>query len=213
MNFKIYRIQKSIMFRIISIFSVKHFPAQEKHVFLTFDDGPEPGITEFVLEELKKYNAKATFFCTGRNYSNYPELIQRIKQEGHSLANHTHTHMNGLNVKSNVYMEDVNQAKELIKSDLFRPPWAALSLAQLFKVKKENRIILWSLSSNDSNPHTNWKSHALKMTRSSRNGEIVLLHFCIRHEPNTREILPLYMKLMSENGFGFYSITNSILYI
>lgn len=200
------QIYKSIMFRLLSLISIEEIKTKDRFIYLTFDDGPEPDITELVIDILKKYNAKATFFCTGENYEKYPGLVQLIKKNGHSFGNHTYSHMNGLKENYKNYIDDVTRGKELIQSNLFRPPWGVLSIGKFIKISKENKIIMWSISSNDTNANTNWDKHCRKMVKQTNPGSIVLLHFCKRHSEETKEILPKYMDEVFKLGFRFSSI-------
>src|SRR5436309_1317373 len=102
-------------------------PAKEKILYLTFDDGPHETATPFVLDQLKKYNAKATFFCIGKNVASHPEIYQRILNEGHSTGNHTYNHLNGWKVNKEEYINDVEKAAQQINSKLFRPPYGKIS--------------------------------------------------------------------------------------
>lgn len=194
------------MFKIISLWSIKHLPSEDKIVYLTFDDGPEPGITEFILDELKKYNALATFFCTGSNFAEYQSLSDRILKDGHSIGNHSFSHINGLTTSTGIYVEDVKKSGELIGSKLFRPPWGTMSLSQYLILRKLYDIILWSASSHDTNSDTNWERHADSLTQKLRGGDIVLFHFCKKHAHNTQQILPMLLQRLSERDFRFLSI-------
>ena len=197
------------MFKFISIFSLKRIKINNQIVFLTFDDGPEPGITEFVLDQLKIYNARATFFCTGHNYLTYPELIKRIISEGHTIGNHTLTHIDGFQVPYRDYVNEVQKAKDLMATDLFRPPWGALTLKELFNIRKTNQIILWELSSKDTYNIKKWKIQANEMLNRTRPGSIVLFHFSNKHADKTRQILPIYLELIYSKGFKSEAIYNN----
>lgn len=203
MNSKIY---KSINFHFIRILS--WHPKREKNtLYVTFDDGPEELITEFVLDELKKYDAKATFFCCGDNVARHPELYQRIIVEGHTVANHTYSHVRGLQLSSKEYLMDIKKANGLIQSPLFRPPWGGLRFYDFIKLKYYHKfkIVLWDLASGDTsiNPNPNdidnWHSKV-------KDGDIILFHFCKKHEKLTRLLLPVFLKNMSQNGYVFKSL-------
>ncbi|UPT65916.1 MAG: polysaccharide deacetylase family protein [Sphingobacteriales bacterium JAD_PAG50586_3] len=108
----------------------------DKEIYLTFDDGPQPGVTDWVLDILKEYNAKATFFCIGQNVVNHPALYQRIIADGHAIGNHTYNHLNGLKSGKDEYINNINKAAEVIDSELFRPPYGRLTLGQASWVKR-----------------------------------------------------------------------------
>ena len=113
-----------------------HIPSTEKVIYLTFDDGPTPEITPWVLDLLKDYDAKATFFCIGRNVSEYPEIYNKILSEGHSVGNHTYDHVKGWKVSSKIYLENTLKASHIISSKLFRPPYGKISPIQIQSLKK-----------------------------------------------------------------------------
>jgi peptidoglycan/xylan/chitin deacetylase (PgdA/CDA1 family) len=194
------------MFRLISFFSVKEIPTHDKIIYLTFDDGPEPDITEYVLDILKQYNAKATFFCIGENFEKYPDLVKSILKDDHALGNHTYYHTNGLKTDKMKYIDEVGRTKKLIKTNLFRPPWGALTLSEFFEIRKTNKIIMWSINSNDTNPKTNWNKHCDKMLMKTKNGSIILFHFGEKHANSTKVILFKYIDEVYKLGYNFESI-------
>lgn len=176
-------------------------------IYLTFDDGPEPGITEFILDELAKYNAKATFFCVGKNIEKYPLLLNRIIEEGHSIGSHTFSHVNAFHLKTEQYISDIARFDSLIDTVLFRPPWGTLTLKELLSLINNKDIVLWHLSSNDHalakfNLHRDLEYLKIK----TKKGKIVLFHFCNKHAKETRLILPLYLDWLSINGYKALSL-------
>src|SRR5207249_7184075 len=129
-------------------------PTREKVLYLTFDDGPHPEITPFVLRELKKYNASATFFCVGKNVLAFPEVYKQILDEGHSVGNHTQNHLNGWKTPNDVYLKDVAEAANHIDSNLFRPPYGKITLFQSKNLSaamkgRRARVIMWDVLSAD----------------------------------------------------------------
>ena len=123
---------------------------QEPAVYLTFDDGPHPTATPFVLEQMAKYEAKGTFFCIGKNVIEYPQVYESIIQQGHSIGNHTHNHLNGWKTKTKQYIENTQQAAQYINSKLFRPPYGRIKRMQAEELRKSGyRLIMWSLLSGD----------------------------------------------------------------
>mgnify|MGYP000527759070 CR=1 FL=1 len=132
---------------------VWEFPVTTKTIYLTFDDGPTPEITPLVLQELKKYNAKATFFCIGKNIVNHPEIFQEIISDGHTVANHTQHHENAWKVSSKIYLDNINATAELLPKDtakLFRPPYGKLTPKVSKKILKTGyKIIMWNVLSGD----------------------------------------------------------------
>ena len=199
---------KKIINRVLKLFQVSHISTKEKVVYITFDDGPEPGICEFVLDELRKYDFKATFFCRGDNADNYPELLSRIINEGHSIGNHTYSHLHAYSVSSKQYLDDIERANQVLHSTLLRPPFGSLTLTTWLSLKSKYRIIYWSLVSGDSNlDNYDFERSYHQLINKTSSGDIVLFHFCKLHEKETRVILPAYCKWLKANGF----VSNSII--
>ena len=175
---------------------------KSKGVYLTFDDGPEPNITEFVLDELARHKAKATFFCVGKNIEKYPMLLKRILDEGHSVGSHTYSHIHAHRVNYNQYLDDVKLFDEQIDTPLFRPPWGALTLRTFFSLRKTKNIVLWHLSSNDfALDKFDLSSDFKNLKQGTKDGSIILFHFCNRHEKETIQILPLYLDWLESQNF------------
>lgn len=198
---------KKIINRLLKYFQVSHIPTREKVVYLTFDDGPEPGICEFVLDELRKYGFKATFFCRGDNAKQYPELLSRIINEGHSIGNHTYSHLHAYSTSSKQYLDDIKRANQVLHSTLLRPPFGSLTLTTWLSLKSKYKIIYWSLVSGDSNLKSfDFEQSYQNLINNTSSGDIVLFHFCKLHEKETRIILPVYCKWLSDNGLSSITI-------
>lgn len=199
-------ILNKIRFRLIRAHSLKKTKStpdfDKEAIYLTFDDGPEPGITEFVLDELKKYGVKGTFFCKGENCIKFPELFKRIIEEGHAVANHTYSHINGLETPCKDYIENVEKCELSTKSHIFRPPWGKLTLKQYFKLSKEYKVVLWNIASGDTDlSNFDLEKSLLSLQSNTRKGSVVLFHFCNLHEKETKQILPEYLKFLAENKY------------
>lgn len=197
------KVFNSIRFHIIRLLSLRKLKGNKqfdnKAIYLTFDDGPEPGITEFVLDELKKHKAKGTFFCKGENCIKYPELYTRIIEEGHTVANHTFSHINGWDTPCRDYIKNVEKCELSTNSHLFRPPWGKLTFKQYWQLSKEYRIALWDISSDDTRlDNFNLEESLQSLKKNTNKGKIVLFHFCKRHENETKQILPLYLQFLNE---------------
>ena len=132
----------------------------EDGVFLTFDDGPTPGVTEWILSTLDKYDAKATFFVLGKNVEMYPDLYKRILDAGHKVGNHTYSHQKGWGMSLERYTEDVDFANDLIHSELFRPPYARITPAQARFLGQRYKLVMWDIISRDYNRRL--PQHALR---------------------------------------------------
>ena len=183
-------------------------PTKEKVVYLTFDDGPHPEATPFVLDELKKYEAKATFFCIGKNVLLYPEIYQRILQDGHAAGNHTQNHLNGWKVPAEEYLEDVTIAATHITSNLFRPPYGKISTKQAKGMSKamnqaKPRIIMWDVLSADFDVSISKEECLGNVLNNYSNGSIIVFHDGFKAYSNLKYVLPLVLKALSEEGYRF----------
>lgn len=148
----------------------------ENALFLTFDDGPHPDITPFVLKQLKKYDAHATFFLLGKNAELYPDLVKQIIAEGHSIANHSYQHLSGWKTKNEDYYADVDKANELLNTTLFRPPYGQITFSQVKTLKHAYQIIMWSDLSTDFDPKFNADQCFEFATSKVKPGSIVVFH-------------------------------------
>ncbi len=144
---KFYRTPK--LARILLFKRVWSLKNKKNNIYLTFDDGPHPDITSFVLDELKKRNVKATFFCVAENIIKYPDVYQRILSEGHQVGNHTYRHENAYKTKSKRYLSSIKNASAYIHSNLFRPPYGKLPSTLSWKIPKKYKIIMWTWLSYD----------------------------------------------------------------
>lgn len=198
---------KILINKVLHLFEVMRIKTSEKVVYLTFDDGPEGGITDFVLEELKKFEAKATFFCKGENAETNFEQFNRLISEGHSIGNHTYSHINSFNTKSSLYVDDVRRADHILHSHLFRPPWGSLRLGAFLRLFMKYKIVYWSLMSGDTEmDKMNISMTMERLRRNTRKGDVVLFHSCNLHANETRQILPLYLDWLCNNGYKCISL-------
>ena len=179
---------------------------KEKVIFLTFDDGPVPEVTNKVLEILKRYNAKATFFCVGDNIRKYPECYQSLLDQGHSVGNHTMYHSNGLRTTFEDYKTSVEECEALCESNLFRPPYGRITKKQLRYVKSKGyRIILWTVISFDYNQKYS-PALCLKNSLKLKAGDIILFHDNPKAERNMLFCLERVLSFYSKKGFRFERI-------
>lgn len=174
----------------------------DKHIFLTFDDGPTPEMTPFILSTLKKHNAKATFFCVGENAVRYPQLMEQIAAQGHSIGNHSHNHLNGWHTATDSYIHNVNKADTYLNTALFRPPYGRISRAQIRALRHHYTIVMWSLLSGDFDPQLS-PQQCLDNLLGSQAGDIVVMHDNLKAKDRLCYSLPLYLKHFSEKGFRF----------
>lgn len=176
-------------------------------VFLTFDDGPIPEVTPWVLEKLKEYDVKATFFCIGDNVLKHPKIYQRILDEGHAVGNHTHKHLKGWNTDDGTYLKDIENAGEFISSNLFRPPYGRIKKSQIKLIQSLNyHIIMWSILSGDYNKNRSPEACFNNVKRNLKPGSVVVFHDSIKADNNMRYALEKTLILMRENNFKGVSI-------
>jgi peptidoglycan-N-acetylglucosamine deacetylase len=178
-------------------------PAEDNAVYLTFDDGPHPTITPWVLEQLKEYNAKATFFCIGNNIEKYPDVYQKILDEGHAVGNHTYHHLNGWKTDDKKYIEDVSQAGRIIKSNLFRPPYGRIKNSQAKKINDalettKARIIMWDVLSADFDSSFSPDQCLNHVLENVSAGSILVFHDSEKAYDNLRFALPQTIRALKE---------------
>jgi peptidoglycan/xylan/chitin deacetylase (PgdA/CDA1 family) len=184
-------------------------PTTEKVLYLTFDDGPQPEVTAFVLDELKQYQAKATFFCIGKNVQEQPALYQRILSEGHRVGNHTQNHLNGWKTEDAEWLSNVKEASNWIDSDLFRPPYGKIRSFQAKLLQEAHppfRIIMWNVLSADFDqsisPNQCWNH----IKKNARPGAIIVFHDSVKAFPNLRFALRETLTYFSAMGYRFEAI-------
>ncbi len=176
-------------------------PAPERgDVFLTFDDGPTPGITEWILDELARHGAKATFFCLGRNVEAYPELYERILDEGHRVGNHTYGHLKGWETDAASYLADAEHASDFIDSPLLRPPYGRISPGQARLLGLRYRIVMWNIISRDYNRRLSPRTCLDNVIRHVREGDIVVFHDSRKAFGNMSYALPRVLDYLDANG-------------
>lgn len=182
-------------------------------IYLTFDDGPTPEITDFVLQELEKYNAKATFFCIGKNVLEHPEICAKVAANGHALANHTMNHIKGWKVSTEVYLQEIeycNQALQKVfpnkKVNFFRPPYGKISPSQIQKVSGEYEIVLWSVLSCDYDESLNSNDVVENVIQYAQPGSIIVFHDSKKAFPRLKAALPKVLAHFSEKGFQFSTL-------
>ncbi|WP_304401061.1 polysaccharide deacetylase family protein [uncultured Alistipes sp.] len=169
-------------------------------VYLTFDDGPTPGVTEFILDRLAEYDAKATFFCLGKNAEQHPHLFRMIVEGGHRIGNHTYSHQKGWNMSLERYIEDVDFANGLLRSDLFRPPYGRITPMQARRIGERYHIVMWDVLSRDYSQFVTPRSCLHNVTRHVRGGSIVAFHDSVKSFRNMRYALPRTLEYLREKG-------------
>lgn len=183
-----------------------HYSRSSKVIYLTFDDGPTPGITNQVLDILDNYNAKATFFCIGRNVERHRDVFNEIIFKGHVIGNHTYSHLKGWKNPIKTYIQDTHLANIYINSKLFRPPYGRIKNAQIKYLLKKYRIVMWDVLSHDYDPRWPKKICLRNVLKSTRNGSIVVFHDSEKASKNMLYVLPRMLQHFSEKGYKFESI-------
>lgn len=188
-------------------------PNDENKIYLTFDDGPTPEITQWVLDELKKYNAKATFFCIGNNIQKHPEIFSNVIENNHSIGNHTFNHLNGYKTPLNQYIENIslNQSEILNLQtkicNLFRPPYGKIKLSQSKKLRKLGfKIIMWDVLSVDYDRSISPEKCLENVIKNVKTGSIIVFHDSEKAFPNLEYTLPKTLEILTKKGFVFDSI-------
>ncbi|RFN59564.1 polysaccharide deacetylase family protein [Marixanthomonas ophiurae] len=188
-------------------------PNNENKVYLTFDDGPIPEVTPWVLDTLKKYNAKATFFCIGDNIKKHPEIFQRIISEGHSVGNHTFHHLNGWKTETQSYVDNVLLFKKEIQStryshlaprtSLFRPPYGKITSKQANLLQQKGyKIVMWSVLSYDYDASVSEEKCLQNVLQNIDTGTIIVFHDSIKAQKNLRYVLPKVLEYCIKNNFS-----------
>lgn len=187
-------------------------PTKEKVLYLTFDDGPHPIATPYVLQCLKEYQAKATFFCIGKNVVDHPEIYRQILDQGHKVGNHTHNHYNGWKVTDKEYFDNILLAANHIHSNLFRPPYGKITMFQAKHLSKVNpfgdiehtfKLIMWTVLSGDFDTKINGNEVSLNVINNAKEGSIVVFHDSEKAYPRLQHALPKVLEHFSKKGYRF----------
>lgn len=172
-------------------------------VYLTFDDGPIPEVTPWVLDQLDRYGAKATFFAVGENAFRYPELIKEIKSRGHQIGNHTLHHLQGSKVTTRGYLRDVKGADNILQTKLFRPPHGWLRPRQAHALRRKYRIIMYDLVTRDYSRRLTPEQVVKNVRRYTRDGSIIVFHDSLKSWPRLKTALPESLDWISRQGYSF----------
>lgn len=177
-----------------------------KSVYLTFDDGPVPGPTEFVLDQLEKFQAKATFFCIGNNVIRHPGIFDRILKSGHTVGNHTFNHLNGWQYNTQDYTKDVAAAAGVIKSSLFRPPYGRIKKQQADELKSQFEIVMWDVLSYDFDALVSPQKCYQNVIGNVQPGSIVVFHDSLKAFTNLKYALPEALRYLNDQGYSFKAL-------
>jgi peptidoglycan/xylan/chitin deacetylase (PgdA/CDA1 family) len=182
-------------------------PNGENKIFLTFDDGPIPEITEWVLDILLQYKVKATFFCIGDNVIKHPVIYQRIIKEGHTVGNHTQNHLKGWKTTNDIYIKNIEACAHHVSSKLFRPPYGRIKKAQLKGIKDSYKIVMWDVLSGDFDLKTTPEKCYQNVVKNTKSGSIVVFHDSIKASENLKYALPKAIEFLLEKGYVFELIS------
>jgi peptidoglycan/xylan/chitin deacetylase (PgdA/CDA1 family) len=171
-------------------------------VYLTFDDGPQVGLTDWILDFLNERKIRATFFCVGENVKNYPELLAKIQANGHRVGNHTMKHERGTKTNRSNYLNSVKNASDYIESNLFRPPYGRLPLWKTADIRKKYKIVMWSWLSYDFDK-TVAIENVINSANSIKGGDILVFHDNLKSQERVKILLPKVVDLLSKKGFDF----------
>jgi peptidoglycan/xylan/chitin deacetylase (PgdA/CDA1 family) len=180
-------------------------------IYLTFDDGPVPQVTPWVLDQLAAFDAKATFFCVGNNVRRYPEVLDQVLAAGHVVGNHTTHHLDGWKTDNVPYFHDVRHCARQLKTPLFRPPYGRLKPSQAQFLQRHYEVVMWDVLSGDFDPELTPEDCYENVVDHARDGSIVVLHDSLKAEENLRAILPRLLSYYAERGYTFTSLTTELL--
>lgn len=180
----------------------------EPTIYLTFDDGPTPDITHWVLEQLAAYQAKATFFVIGKNVAQHPDIFHQILQAGHQAGNHTYHHVNGWNSTTEKYLQNIQQVNDLpqwknAKTDLFRPPYGKMKWQQYQQLKNNYNIVMWDVLSGDFDTALSGEDCFERCKKAIAPGSIIVFHDSVKAFPRLKICLPLLLQYYSKQGYCF----------
>lgn len=199
--------QPPLLYRLLfpeAVWRIKH--RRRKVVYLTFDDGPVPEVTPWVLDMLDKYGIKATFFMVGDNVRKHPELFEEVKRRGHSYGNHTMHHLQGTKESLRTYMRDITEADALIDSVLFRPPHGLMRWSQAAAIKHHYNVVMYDLVTRDYSRRQTPRQVLGNVKRYARNGSIIVFHDSIKAEKNLRATLEESIVWLKNQGYEFLTL-------
>jgi|SRR5690606_6834080 len=183
-----------------------HYSRDLSYLYLTFDDGPIPDVTPEILNILKEYDIKATFFCVGDNVRKHPDIFQRILDEGHRIGNHTYNHLKGWKTSYEEYIKNVESCNQLVKADLFRPPYGRGTRKQYRELEKLYKIIMWDVMSGDFDLAISPEQCLRNVTRNIENGSIIVFHDNLKAKKRVLYALPRTIEYGLARGYTFKTL-------
>lgn len=200
-------VKPNILIRSIYASLLWRVNTAEKIIYLTFDDGPIPEQTPWVLEQLSAYKAKATFFCVGQNVEKHPEIFAKLKSENHQIGHHTFHHVNGWKTRNESYFEEVKKGNEFAPSKFFRPPYGKIKRSQIKQLKSTYKLIMWDVLSYDYDKNCSEETCFQNVAKNATNGSIIVFHDSIKAGKNLRYALPKTLEYFSKKGYRFEALS------
>lgn len=183
-----------------------HKSRKEKYVYLTFDDGPIPIVTPFVLDTLKKFNAEATFFCIGENIDKHPEVFSDLVEAGHKIGNHTYNHLKGWIIEDNEYLDNIQKCAKNAGIELFRPPYGRIKKSQIKAIKNQYpgvEIVMWDVLSGDFDQSISAEVCINNVLKNVKNGSIIVFHDSLKAFDRLEKCLPIVLEALKKQGYEF----------
>lgn len=186
-------------------------PSADKTIFLTFDDGPIPEVTPWVIDLLAEFNAKATFFCVGQNVQKHPSIYLKLRRQGHTIGSHTNNHISGWSTENIPYFHNVRRGATLVKSPIFRPPYGRIKPSQVPFLMRHYHIIMWDVLSGDFDAKITKEQCLENVVDHAESGSVVVFHDSLKAQEKLKYVLPKVLEHFSDEGFVFKSITEEVL--
>jgi peptidoglycan/xylan/chitin deacetylase (PgdA/CDA1 family) len=185
--------------------------SHEADIYLTFDDGPIPEVTPWVLDQLDEYHAKATFFCVGQNIDRFPHIFNEVKSRGHAIGNHTYNHLSGWANDNTDYLLNIRKGAMVSGSRLFRPPYGRLRPSQTRFIKHHYKIVMWDVLSGDFDPQLSAEACYQNVIKNTRQGSIIVFHDSLKSEKKLHSVLPRVLEYFTIQGYNFKALESSEL--
>lgn len=181
-------------------------PNAEKKLYLTFDDGPDKLVTPKLIDILDQFKAKATFFCVGKKVEKFPELIKQMKEAGHSVGNHTFSHLKGKKASTESFLEDISICNDLLQSKLFRPPYGSIKRNQIKQLKDQFKIYMWSVLPGDFDQKVSKEKCLYRSIKYTNDGTIIVYHDNEKTKENVLYTIPKYIEHFQKLGYTFEAL-------